>query len=48
MLMICMLLTRCGSENVICEVYGPEHEYISFCDETFTECNESAYVYLLK
>ena len=34
-----ILLTGCGSDEVIGTVYGSEHEYISIGDDTYTVCN---------
>ena len=37
--LVCMLLSGCGSNEVIGTVYGSEHEYISIGDDTYTICN---------
>ena len=34
----CLCLVGCGSNNVIGEVYGSEHQYITIGDDTYTVC----------
>ena len=34
-----LILSGCGSREVIGEVYGSEHEYISIGEDTYTQCN---------
>ena len=37
------VLTGCSSNEIIGEVYGPEHEYIKIGDDTYTVCYDSGY-----
>lgn len=38
-LILVLMLTACGSQEVIGDVYGSEHEHISIGEDTYTQCN---------
>ncbi len=38
-LILCFMLSACGSQEVIGSVYGSEHEYTSIGEDTYTLCD---------